>query len=182
MQDLNSAQHSVSKLKPLAEALAAVDDQSLNNNPEAIQKFNDFCDFTSLKLMEAAAIVARAQKQYKDRDQDLIAAAILRTSIITNEIANTIFAKENLLAGYEIKKGEMKKQSFSEAEILAVIGTPTADAEALDAQVESLQAEKVMIERFLSDAPRFDADLLAETKVLDLLQTRQDLGMSAVKM
>jgi hypothetical protein len=180
-QQHESAQYAADRLKKVAEALTALDDQSLSYDVAAIQTRDEFCDFLSAKLQEAGRVIALAKRQYEDRDQALICAASTRFFAIDNAIDVARATQSALISGYRTKVDELTKKQFSPQEIAKIVVDPTEEVAALDGAIRRLQAEKSQIQRFLSDAPRYDENLLAGTGVFEVRKTQMALKTLVVK-
>lgn len=176
-----AAKYTAAKLRPAADAIAAIDDQALGYNQEAIQKLNEFCDFLSLKMLEAGAVIAKAQNQYENRDQALINASASRYFNIDADIAVAKAKQSALITNYQAKTEELVKKRFTLEEISKIVDDPAEEVAALDAAITALKAEKQKIQKFLADAPLFDEGLLTGTRVFEVRETQAALKGMVVK-
>lgn len=167
-QQFEHAKYTAAKLRPLADALAAVNDQALGCRPEAIAKFNDFCDYVTPMLLEAGRIIARAKEQYENRDKALINAAASRFLAIDGDIELAKTKQRSLRENYKIKFDELAKKQFSTEEIEKIVTDSSEEVQALNTAIESLKNEKTKIQAFLNDGPEFNENLLVSTGVFAL--------------
>lgn len=170
--------YSQERLKPAVDALSRVDAKSLDIFGDGHELTNNVTDCLSLlqdALDIADSIIFFGQKQHEERDQAMISAASSRFFAIGNDIILAKAKQVALIQTHQAKVNELTKKQFTPEEIEKIVINPVEEVEALGAAIEALGAEKLAIQRYLADAPRFDEALLTHTKVLELRDAQQAL-------
>lgn len=114
---------------------------------------------------EATAVIDQANKQFQDRDENLINLASSRFFYIDRLLEEHKSNQYWVQKSFADRTEELKKQRFSQNEINAILDDPTPEIEALQKKIDALVGEKAKIEKFLGDAPMFDPGLLAGTSL-----------------
>ncbi|AEG02709.1 hypothetical protein [Methylomonas methanica] len=177
-----AAIYSRERLSPAVDSLAKIDVRSLNvfdGGNRLIDQVTDCLSLLQDALAISVAIVEKGQKQYDDRDQALLSAASSRYMQIDGDIEATKHQQESLIDTYKQKIEELIKRQFSQAEIDSIVVNPDEEISALDVVVDELRNEKLKIQKYLADAPLYDAAYLVGTRVPELAQTRLELGIGA---
>lgn len=177
----DAAQRNLSRLQPLADALVSVDAQALNHNAAAIEKFADFADFVALKIDETEVVVKQAHRQYADRDQEMISAALARINAIDNDVIVFKKTQAGIAKNAENKILELKKQGFSESEIKNIVDDPTYEINDLEKKIEALAVEKKKCLEFINDCPAYRESFLENTSVSELRDALQAIRTMVVK-
>ncbi|WP_157204485.1 hypothetical protein [Methylomonas koyamae] len=113
----------------------------------------------------AQVVIDQANEQYVNRDQNLINAASNRLFRIDADIQAAQAHQRRAEQAHLEKTTELKRQGFSAVEIAAMLDAPEPAIEAYQQQIADLSAEKLKIEAFLDDSPRYEADLLVGTTI-----------------
>ncbi|OAI25075.1 MULTISPECIES: hypothetical protein [Methylomonas] len=150
---------------PAAEALAKIDGAALGLSDKDAKTVADAAEIIGKIDSSAQAIIDQANSQYLNRDQNLINLASTRMFRIDSEIQEAQAHKRHAEQAHLEKTTELKKQGFNQVEIDEILDDPTPAIEAFQQKIADLGAEKIKIETFLGDAPRFDTDLLIGTTI-----------------
>lgn len=150
---------------PAAEALAKIDGAALGLSDKDAKTVAAAAEILGKIDSSAQGVIDQANQQYLNRDQDLINLAAKRMFQIDEDIHLSKALKQRETDAHLEKTIELKKQGFTPAEIEAVLDDPTPAIEAFKQQIADLGAEKLKVEAFLADAPRFDPDLLIGTTI-----------------
>lgn len=148
---------------PAAEALAKIDLSGIGLNDKEARTVAAAAEIIGKINLSAQVVIDQANQQYLNRDQGLINHAANRLFKIDEDIHLAKALKQREADAHAEKTVELKKQGFTPAEIDAVLDDPNPAIEAFQQQITALAAEKIKIEAFLSDAPRFDPNLLIGT-------------------
>jgi hypothetical protein len=162
--EFQAAQHALAKITPALSALKPLDKQSLAHDEEAwaaVQNLNELLGQIQAKNQ---AIIERGNSQAQNRPVELINRAARRQAEIPSLITREQKALQHKLDSREAQASELRKKNFTAAKIDQIV-PPVSQSEmdASHAAVTGLQAEAEAIQRFLADAPRFDAELLQGT-------------------
>lgn len=180
--DVQNAAYTIQHLKPAVEALGKIHSQVFRYNKQAMAETTAFLEFLCGKLAEAQSIIEKAEQQYANRNQDLILAATTRYSRIDADVAATKHQQQSLKNTYKSKLEELKKQQFSDSEIEKIVASPDEEITALETTIDNLACEKLKVQKFLDDAPRYDPSILAGTRVHEIHETNKALGIFATKI
>ncbi|WP_446810563.1 hypothetical protein ACH50O_02955 [Methylomonas sp. 2BW1-5-20] len=160
-------------------ALNKVDVALLGLDSDQIKQIDTVVAIFNKALSRAQCIFDAAGQLYADRDQDLLVAATIRLSQISNEEVIIKFKLRSLPADYAAKTKELREKMFSEAEIEKIVTKPDAEMAECAKALDDLTAESKKIIVFLGDSPRYDTAILNSTKVFDVLEVRNALGLHA---
>jgi len=157
------AQTIKSAVGPAANALAKIDVSAIGLNEKEAKTVAAAAEIIGKIDSSAQAVIDQANQQYLNRDQDLINLAAKRMFQIDEDIHLSKALKQREADAHLEKTIELKKQGFNQLEIDAVLDDPAPAIEAFQQQIADLGAEKLKVEAFLADAPRFDPGLLIGT-------------------
>ncbi|MDT4330869.1 hypothetical protein ACQE3E_17395 [Methylomonas sp. MED-D] len=159
------AQTIKSAVGPAAEALAKIDGAALGLNDKDAKTVAAAAEIIGKIDSSAQAVIDQANSQYLNRDQDLINLASSRLFRIGSDIEAAQAHKRHAEQTHLEKTTELKKQGFNQVEIDEILDDPTPAIEAFQQKIADLGAEKIKVEAFLADAPRFAPDLLVGTTI-----------------
>ncbi|WP_027159156.1 hypothetical protein [Methylobacter luteus] len=149
-------------------SLQRIDDQTLNQNADAIAKMADFKQLLTSVYDQNKEIIALGDKQYESRPLELINKAASRLNQIPRDIE---LEQKTFAARLDTRrqKAEELGKRFSEAEIEKIVPhIPKSEADASAAIIAGLKAEAEAIKAFLGDSPRFSVELLKNTSLYPL--------------
>jgi flagellar biosynthesis chaperone FliJ len=162
--EYQSAHHAIEKITPALSALNHIDKQALGHDEEAWAKTQSFIAFLDQIRAKNQAVIDRGIAQYDNRRQALIHAASRRINEIPTLISREEKALKHKLDAREMQASELRVKHFTVAQIYQIAPpVPQSEIDASNALVAGMKAEAESIQKFLADAPRFDAELLRET-------------------
>jgi hypothetical protein len=127
---------------------------------------------TSLESVvnQANKAITAAEYAHQNRPVDLINKAVVRLSMISNNILHEEALSKGLITAHQMKKTELEKQGFSDDEIGSIVPYPQTGIDAHQSKISELEAEAKGIEEFLNDGPRYNAALLSKSDLSNLMQ------------
>ncbi|WGS85014.1 hypothetical protein [Methylomonas sp. UP202] len=148
-----------------AEALAKIDGAALGLSDKDAKTVAAAAEILGKIDSSAQAVIDQANQQYLDRDQSLINLASTRMFRIGSDIEAAQAHKRHAEQAHLEKTAELTRQGFTQVEIDEILDDPRPAIEAFQQQISDLGAEKIKLEAFLADAPRFATDLLIGTTI-----------------
>jgi hypothetical protein len=162
--EFQAAQHALAKITPAVSALKALDKPSLGHDEDAWAETQHFIALLDQIQTKNQAIIERGNAQDQNRPIDLINRAARRQAEIPALIEREQKDLQHKHSARDFQVAELQKKNFTSAQIDRIAPpVPQAEIDASNAVVAGLQAEAEAIQKFLSDAPRFDAELLIGT-------------------
>lgn len=157
-----SIRHSVG---PAAQAIAAIDAGVLGLSTKDANTVADAAAILNKISGDAQAVIDQGNKQFVERDVELINRASSRFFAIDADIELAKAIQLHTQNAHDVKTDELKKMSFAQEEIDAVLTDPAPEIAALEQKIAGLRAEKLRISDFLNDSPRYNTDLLKYTSI-----------------
>lgn len=124
-------------------------------------------------IEDSEAIVSQAKAQYEARPMHLISAASKRLLSIPGEIEREEKTIQDLDRNHGRKVEELRKQGFTEKEIVSISPFPQAEIDTHKDNIVAMKAELNNLEEFLSDQILCNTDLLKNAKLEPYLQHSQ---------
>jgi hypothetical protein len=162
--EYKAAHYSVEKVTPALRTLKQIDKQSLGYDEDAWAETQEFIEFFSQIRDKIQAVIDRGDAQYQSRPVDLINQAARRLNELPTLIAREEKAMKHKLDAREFEAEELRKRNFSADKINRIVPqVAQSEIDHSNAIVAGHRTEAEAIQKFLSDAPRFDIEILRGT-------------------